>query len=75
MAQTGLDTPAEIVAVMEEVFHLSDRAEEYMYLICINTGCKPICLFEMSHSTHDSALVGIREIIDFLQRLEGCPDD
>lgn len=28
-----LDTPAKIVAVMEEVFHLPDRAEEYMYLI------------------------------------------
>lgn len=57
-----LDTPAKIVAVMEEVFHLSDRAEEYMYLICMNAGCNPICLFEVSHGTHDSALVGIREI-------------
>ena len=57
-----LDTPAKIVAVMEEVFRLSDRAEEYMYLICMNAGCKPICLFEVSHGTHDSALVGIREI-------------
>lgn len=57
-----LDTPAKIVAVMEEVFHLSDRAEEYMYLICMNAGCKPICLFEVSHGTHDSTLVGIREI-------------
>lgn len=57
-----LDTPAKIVAVMEEVFRLSDRAEEYMYLICMNAGCKPTCLFEVSHGTHDSALVGIREI-------------
>lgn len=57
-----LDTPAKIVAVMEEVFHLSDRAEEYMYLICMNAGCKPICLFEVSHGTHDSTMVGIREI-------------
>ncbi len=57
-----LDTPAKIVAVMEEVFRLSDRAEEYMYLICMNAGCKPVCLFEVSHGTHDSALVGIREI-------------
>lgn len=56
------DTLAKTVAVMEEVFRLSDRAEEYMYLICMNAGCKPTCLFEVSHGTHDSALVCIREI-------------
>lgn len=33
-----------------------------MYLICMNVGCKPTCLFEVSHGMHDSALVGIREI-------------
>lgn len=57
-----LDTPRKIVAVMEEVFHLSDKAEEYMYLICMTAGCKPVCFFEVSHGTHDSAMVGIREI-------------
>lgn len=28
----------------------------------MNAGCKPICLFEVSHGTHGSALVGIGEI-------------
>lgn len=57
-----LHTPAKTVAVMEEVFRLSDRAEEYMYLICMNAGCKPAYLFGVSHGTHDSALVDIKEI-------------
>lgn len=57
-----LDSPKKIVGVMEEIFHLSEWAEEYMYLICMDAGCKPISFFEVSHGTHDSALVGIREI-------------
>lgn len=58
----SLDRPGTIVKVMDEIFHLPDKAEEYMYLICMTAGCKPICFFEVSHGTHDSALVGIREI-------------
>lgn len=57
----SLDSPDKIVEVMEEVFHLSDKAEEYMYLICMMAGCRPISFFEVSHGTCNAALVGVRE--------------
>ena len=47
----SLDSPEKIVKVMEDVFRLSDRAEEYMYLICMTAGCNPIGFFEVSHGT------------------------
>lgn len=58
----NLDRPEEIVKVMNEVFHLSDKAEEYIYLICMTASCKPICFFEVGHGTHNGAMVGVREI-------------
>lgn len=58
----SLDSPEKIVEVMEDIFHLSDRAEEYMYLVCMTAGCKPIGFFEVSHGTCHAAAVGMREI-------------
>lgn len=43
----NLDRPEEIVKIMNEVFHLSDKAEECIYLICMTASCKPICFFEV----------------------------
>lgn len=57
-----LSGPEEIVQVMEKVFHLSDKAEEYLYLICMTPHCQPIGFFEVAHGTHDTVVVGIREI-------------
>ncbi len=58
----SLDSPDKIVEVMEEVFHLSDKAEEYMYLICMTAGCKPAGFFEVSHGTCHAAVVGVRGV-------------
>lgn len=57
-----LDSPDKIVQVMNDVFCLSDKAEKYLYLICMTASCSPICFCEVEHGTHDSAIVGIREI-------------
>lgn len=54
--------PEWIAAVMNGVFGLSEKAEEYMYLICVTSGCRPIGFFELAHGTHNAALVGVREI-------------
>ena len=58
----NLDSPKKIVGVMEGVFGLRDKAEEYMYLICMTTGCRPIGFFEVSHGTCHAAVAGMREI-------------
>lgn len=58
----NLGRPENIVKVMKEMFHLSEKAEEYMYLICMTSGCRPVGFFEVAHGTHNGALTGIREI-------------
>lgn len=58
-----IDTPANIANVMNEVFHISDMAEEYVYLLAMTADCKPISFFEVSHGTCDTSLIGIREIM------------
>lgn len=52
----------KIVQVMNNVFGLSDHAEEYFYLIAMTMDCKPIDFFEVSHGSCVAAMVGMREI-------------
>lgn len=59
----ALNEVSAVVQVMNDIFALSQQAEEYLYLIVMNTKLKPISFFEVSHGTHNSALVGCREIM------------
>ena len=58
-----LQSPENIVKVMNDVFNISNLPEEYLYLICMTCRCKPISFFEVSHGTCSSSLVGCREIL------------
>ncbi|MDD7177673.1 MAG: JAB domain-containing protein [Lachnospiraceae bacterium] len=58
-----LQSPENIVQVMNDVFNISNLPEEYLYLICMTGRCKPISFFEVSHGTCNSSLVGCREIL------------
>lgn len=58
-----LDNAEAIVKLMKDVFGIERRAEEYVYLICMNTKCRPIGFFETSHGTCNMALVSPREIL------------
>lgn len=58
-----LDNVEDIVKLMKDVFELHRRAEEYVYTICLNTKCRPIAFFEISHGTYNMALVSPREIL------------
>lgn len=58
-----LDRPENIVQVMNDVFRMNDRAEEFLYLICMTNKCRPISFFEVSHGTCNATLVGMREIM------------
>ncbi len=62
-AMDKLDHVGEIDKLMREVFEIQRRAEEYAYLICMNTKCKPVGFFEISHGTCDMAVVNPREIL------------
>ena len=62
-AVDDLQSPENIVQVMNDVFNISNLPEEYLYLICMTGRCKPISFFEVSHGTCNYSLVGCREIL------------
>lgn len=56
------DVPENVVKVMNDVFHMKEKAEEYLYVLCMTSAGDPIAIFELSHGTYNSSLVGCREI-------------
>lgn len=59
----NLTQPQYIVEMINSVFSLDKKAEEYMYLLALNTKCVPIGVFEISHGTVNSSLCSPREIL------------
>ena len=59
----NLQSPANIVQVMNDIFNISNMAEEYLYLICMTCKCKPISFFEVSHGIHNATFINCREIL------------
>ena len=59
----SLSTPGEIVKVMDEVFCLSDQAEEYVFLLAMTAKCRPISFFEISHGNCETSIAMPREIL------------
>lgn len=57
-----LQSPKLIVSMMCDVFSLHTMAEEYVYLICLDCKCRPCGVFEVSHGSVNTSIVGIREI-------------
>lgn len=61
-ARVGLFSPDKIHKLMTTMFGLDWKAEEYLYMIALNTKCKPIGIFEITHGTVNASLVSPREI-------------
>ena len=58
-----LNTPTEIVNLMNDMYNLQNKAEEFLYLIVMNTKCKPISIFEITHGTINASLTDKRGIM------------
>lgn len=58
-----LDNPDKIAQLMRDMFQFHIRAEEYIYLICLNTKGRPIGFFETAHGTCKTAVISPREIL------------
>lgn len=56
------DNPDKIHAMLCDVFQHDKQAEEYIYLLCLNTNNKLLGVFELSHGTVNASLCGTREI-------------
>jgi len=57
-----LSKPELVCKMMCDVFNQDKKTEEYAYMICLNTACRPIGIFEISHGTVNTSLMSTREI-------------
>lgn len=55
-------SPHLIYQLLTEVFHLSEQSEEYCYLLCFNTKCRLLGVFELSHGSVNASIASNREI-------------
>lgn len=55
-------SPDKIYQLMEQYYKLSEEAEEYVYVICVNSKCRIIGIFELSHGTVSASIVSPRGI-------------
>ncbi len=60
--QGNFNNPKDISEMLCELYNLNRQTEEYLYLICLNTKCKLLGIFEISHGTVNSSLCSPREI-------------
>lgn len=57
-----LNNAKSIANMMNTVFRLNQKAEEYVYIVALNTKCNPVGVFLLTKGTADRSLVGPREI-------------
>lgn len=55
-------SPEDAAMVSKGFMRIHENPEEYMYMICMNTKNRIIGVFEISHGTVSSSIVGTREI-------------
>lgn len=57
-----LNSPQKIVTMMEMIYDAIHLPEEYLWMLALDTKCKMIGIFEISHGTVDSSIISPREI-------------
>lgn len=58
----SLSNPQSVMEMLNTVFRLNKQAEEYVYMIALNTKCKPLGVFEISHGAVSQSICNPREI-------------
>ena len=56
-----LESADKVVKMMCDVFQIHLRAEEYVYLLSLDTKCKVLGIFEVGHGTVNGCLLHTRE--------------
>ena len=57
-----LRNPQAITEMLNSIFQLNRQAEEYVYMIALNTKDKPLGVFEISHGAVNQSICNPREI-------------
>ena len=61
-AVDSLNTPQKVKNMLDDLYHAELKAEEHIWLIVLDTKCKPIGIFETNHGSVNSSVVSPREI-------------
>lgn len=51
-----------VVEFFEDEFQITQRAEEYVYLVALNAKNRPVGVFEISHGGQTQSMFNVREI-------------
>lgn len=54
--------PSSVTYIARNVLHIHEESEEYVYMLCLNTKNVLTSVFEISHGTVNSSIIGIREM-------------
>lgn len=57
-----MSSPERVAKLATEFLRMHEHAEEYMYLVCVNTKLELMSVFEVSHGNVNSSVAGVREI-------------
>lgn len=60
--RASLNTPKEVVEMLNSIFRLNKQAEEFIYMIAFTIKMRPLGVFEVSHGTINLAPCNPREI-------------
>lgn len=55
-------SPGDVSKLAKSVLRLHEEPEEYLYMVCLNVKNMIIGVFELTHGTVNSSVVGVREI-------------
>ena len=57
-----IKSPDDAARVGKDYIRINEESEEYMHMLCLNTKNKVIGIFEISHGSVNSSIVGAREV-------------
>lgn len=61
-AVDSLDEPQKIKKMLNDLYHAELKAEEYAWLIALDTKCRLVGIFEISHGSVSNSILSPREI-------------
>jgi DNA repair protein RadC len=57
-----MNSPTNVMMLARDVLKMHELAEEYLYMVCMNTKLELISVFELSHGNVNSSIFSIREM-------------
>lgn len=58
-----MNSPEKIATLARNYLRIHENAEEYLYMLCMNTKLQLLSVFELSHGSINSSIFSVREIM------------